>query len=464
MAAQSNAWLISQPGAQVQFRYLISKDCTSVGRGPDNDVIFKGPENASVSVHHFEIRRHDDGFRIRDLDSTNGTFLNGERIAEAELRAPAAIRLGARGPELTFDFSAKITAARLEETQAIPEGIVPPPAAGPYEGLLSGAVEQSRRARAHGFADQTMTIMRDALNRALRHTGRRFRLVILALVTLLVVVSAAAAWRITQLNHEKQGIDRRIQDVEARLRQAQNPSEADPLITQLGTYEEEAEKLQRTLLYRFGGHETDFVTNEIRLLMTEFGSETYSVPPEFTERANHYIQQYQGANHRLMERALGEFAHQTKLVRGVLEENHLPPDLAYVPLVESALGDHQSAAGAAGIWQFTPATAKAYGLRVDNKVDERKDVLKATRAACRYLRALILDFGSGSSVMLALAAYNLGPGKVKQAILKNVQDPIKQRNFWYLYRTRSLPPETREYVPKVMAAIIIGRNPKHFGF
>jgi membrane-bound lytic murein transglycosylase D len=66
--------------------------------------------------------------------------------------------------------------------------------------------------------------------------------------------------------------------------------------------------------------------------------------------------------------------------------------------------------------------------------------------------------------MLALAAYDLGPGKVKQAILKNVRDPIKQRNFWYLYRTRSLPPETREYVPKVMAAIIIGRNPQHFGF
>jgi hypothetical protein len=116
-----------------------------------------------------------------------------------------------------------------------------------------------------------MTIMRDALNRALRHTGRRFRLVILALGGLLVAVSAAAAWRIMQLNHEKQAIDRRIQDVEARLRQAQNPSQADPLITQLGTYEEEAEKLQRILLYRFGGHEADFVTNEIRLLMAEFG-------------------------------------------------------------------------------------------------------------------------------------------------------------------------------------------------
>jgi membrane-bound lytic murein transglycosylase D len=66
--------------------------------------------------------------------------------------------------------------------------------------------------------------------------------------------------------------------------------------------------------------------------------------------------------------------------------------------------------------------------------------------------------------MLALAAYNSGASKVRQAVTRTVLDPIKQRNFWYLYRTRALPLETREYVPKVFAAILIGRNPRHFGF
>jgi membrane-bound lytic murein transglycosylase D len=95
-------------------------------------------------------------------------------------------------------------------------------------------------------------------------------------------------------------------------------------------------------------------------------------------------------------------------------------------------------------------------------VDERLDAIRSTGAAGRYIRELILDFGSGSSVMLALAAYNLGPGKVKRAV-RTVKDPIKQRNFWYLYRVRALPAETREYVPKIIAAIIIGRNPDRFG-
>jgi membrane-bound lytic murein transglycosylase D len=113
---------------------------------------------------------------------------------------------------------------------------------------------------------------------------------------------------------------------------------------------------------------------------------------------------------------------------------------------------------------MTATTAKAYGLRVDGQVDERKNLVRATRASCSYLRDLILDFGTGSSVMLALAAYNTGTSRVKQAVAKTVEDPIKQRNFWYLYRARALPLETREYVPKVFAAILIGRNPQHFGF
>jgi membrane-bound lytic murein transglycosylase D len=166
-----------------------------------------------------------------------------------------------------------------------------------------------------------------------------------------------------------------------------------------------------------------------------------------------------------MARALGEARPALNRMRRVFQEHNLPPDLAYMALAESALRNHGvSAAGAAGMWQFTAATARGYGLKVGDGTDERLDPVKSTRAASRYVRELIIEFGAGSSVMLAIAAYNVGPGRVKGAIYKLVNDPIRQRNFWYLYRRRALPEETRQYVPKVIAAMIIGRNPERFGF
>ena len=151
-------------------------------------------------------------------------------------------------------------------------------------------------------------------------------------------------------------------------------------------------------------------------------------------------------------------------MREIFRQNSLPPDLAYMAVVESGMNAAiGNPGGAAGWWQFTPLTAKHYGLRVDAQMDERSDVRKSTQAACKYVRDLILDFGAGSSVMLALAAYNLGPARVSQAI-HQVKNPIQQRDFWYLYRMRALPIETREYVPKVIASMIIARHPAQFGF
>ena len=482
-AVSVRAWLLSQSGSQVGFRYLLAADTTRVGRALDNDLVIHGPEAGSVSLHHFEIHREGTGFRIHDSGSTNGTFLNGERVEHAALTPPATIRLGTQGPELLFVIEeGEPDPAKLDSTQVISQDAIPPvPAAGTpgaggataaadtppgtYDGLLTEAVERARQARAYGVSGETMTIMRDALHRALRHTGRRTRLVMITLVAGLVAVTGFSAWRFEQFRKQARGYDARIRDIEAQLAKATTtPAQTDELISQLDTYEEAAERLHNSFLYRVGPHEHDFVTEEIRTIMAEFGSEVYSVPPEFTERVKFYIEQYQGPDRPLVATVLHGGAAEVRVMRRVLEEQQLPPDLAYVPLVESALSTQQSAAGAAGPWQFTAPTAKMLGLRVDREVDERMNVLKSTQAACRYLRNLILDFGSGSSVMLALAAYNLGPTKVKQAVMRTVHDPIKQRNFWYLYRARALPAETREYVPKVIAAMIIGRNAKKLGF
>jgi soluble lytic murein transglycosylase-like protein len=470
---QIRAWLVSHSGSITAIRHELGDGAASVGRGPQNDIVIQGTDVASVSLQHLEIRSENSGFRIHDLESTNGTYLNGERITEAELSPPAIIRLGSQGPELAF-VTEEPAPAEMDRTQALPEGILPLQPAeeaaapgGTYEGLLSAAVARARHARLKGIGDQTMTIMRETLRVALRHTSRRLHLAIVVLVAGLAAIAGGAGWKIAALNHEKRAIDGHIHEIEAQLaKTTEAPAQSDLLITQLADYQKQAEQLEQSLLYRVGPHEKeDFLTIEIRTLLAEFGAEVYSVPPEFTERVGHYIEQYQGPDRPLIAKALNGAAPQIRAMRQILEREQLPPDLAYIPLVESALAPGQSsAAGALGPWQLTAATGRSLGLRIDKETDERNNLLKSTRASCRYLRELILDFGNGSSVMLALAAYDLGPTKVKQAIIATVHDPIKQRNFWYLYRVNALPKETREYVPKVVAAMIIGRNPRHFGF
>jgi pSer/pThr/pTyr-binding forkhead associated (FHA) protein len=465
------AWLVSRSGPLAGTRYLIPDGITRIGRSADNEIAIQGPQAGIVSVSHAEISKDNVQCRIRDLGSTNGTFLNGERITEAELSAEAVIRLGNDGPEFAFLLE-EAGASELDRTLVIPEGILlpqTPPAPAPaqqHEALLSDAVTRARHARIHGLGDQTMTLMRDVLHRALRQSRRRSRVAILVLAVALVATASYGFWKISGLKREKAAIDRQIQEIELRLQKLDAaPEQTDELISQLAAYQQEAATLERNLFYRVGVRQSeDFVTREIRTIMGELGSEVYSIPPDFTERVNHHIHEYLGPNRPHMERALNEAKGKVDTMRRMLEEEKLPPDLAYVPLVESTLATRQtSPAGAAGPWQFTAGTARGYGLRVDGEVDERHNLVKSTRAACRYLRELILDFGAGSSVMLALAAYNLGPPRVRQAIMK-VKDPIKQRNFWYLYRARALPAETREYVPKVFAVMIVGRNPQRFGF
>jgi hypothetical protein len=208
----------------------------------------------------------------------------------------------------------------------------------------------------------------------------------------------------------------------------------------------------------------DLVTREVDSLMKEFGAEETSVPPEFIIQVQRFVQQYQDRDRDLMVRALVHKRKDLERVREILRRHLMPQDLAYMAVVESGfLPSTCSLEGAAGFWQFTENTAREYGMKVDETVDERLDLQKSTEAASRYIRDLILDFGAGSSVMLAMAAYNSGSETVHRA-MRNVKDPIKQRNFWHLYQTRALPTETREYVPKVFAAIIVGRNPQQFGF
>ena len=475
---RAKGWLLSRSGPLAGTRFPMPEGATRIGRAPDNDVVVDGADAATVSLYHVQISREGGTCSVRDLGSTNGTWVNGERITQVEISPPGIIQLGSQGPEFevvleesarasldsTIEISMAAGAPALPATAAV---AVPNPLLSTHENLLAMAVSHARRMRARGVGGQTMTIMRGVIDQALQHSRRRFRIIGYSLLAALVTVTSLGAWKITEMRGEKRVIDAHIAQLEAQLEKSNDHGETDRLISRLSDYQDQAESLQKSLLYRLGGNDSQggFVTRELHALMAEFGAEVYSIPPDFVDRVNHYIEQDQGPERPLISHALVQSAGQIQTIRQMLKEEQLPVDLAYIPIVESALNDSAaSAAGAVGPWQFTAASARALGLRVDGQVDERKDLVKSTRASCKYLRDLILDFGTGSSVMLALAAYNSGATKVKQAVMKSVRDPIQQRNFWYLYRVRALPLETREFVPKVFAAMLIGRDPHHFGF
>ena len=141
----------------------------------------------------------------------------------------------------------------------------------------------------------------------------------------------------------------------------------------------------------------------------------------------------------------------------VLDEYRLPRGLAYLPVIESAyIPTLTSRAGARGMWQFMPPTAREYGMRVDWWVDERCDPEISTRAAARFLRDLYREFGDWS---LVLAAYNAGPGRVRRALAES-----NSTTFWDLLEKTAVPRETRGYVPTFYATLHIVSDPATYGF
>lgn len=182
------------------------------------------------------------------------------------------------------------------------------------------------------------------------------------------------------------------------------------------------------------------------------------VPIVVNKKVDSFITYFQGRGRKYYEKWLGRSGDYMTMLREVLRQNGVPEDLSYIAFIESGLNPTvKSRANAVGMWQFIKGTAKRYGLRVDWWIDERMDPEKATHAAAKYFKNLYDQFGSW---YLAAASYNAGEGRVLRAVKKhNTED------FWELAsRKKPLARETKEYVPKYLAAMLIGKDPANFGF
>ncbi len=149
------------------------------------------------------------------------------------------------------------------------------------------------------------------------------------------------------------------------------------------------------------------------MLLTDFGVSAQGIPIDFVKKVRRRVRLYQTRDRDDIERVLGPRHRDFELVGQQVARAHLPPDLAFLTLVESHFREGEmSPDDNAGLWQFTQDTARRYGLKVNEKVDERLDSLKSTQAACRYLLRLRHELGQECSLILVLAAYNMGPGRL----------------------------------------------------
>jgi hypothetical protein len=208
---------------------------------------------------------------------------------------------------------------------------------------------------------------------------------------------------------------------------------------------------------------------EVHQVLEELGKKGFIVPESFIKSVQEEIDYFTAPENRAtMVRCFSRKPRYGKLIRQELERMKLPPDFLYIAMQESLLDSvAQSGNDARGLWQLVPETAREFDLQVPEdwktqppQMDERIRPGLSTRAAARYLHSLYSEFGDAA---LSMAAYNAGATKMRKT-LRRIEDPINDRDFWYIYRMGMMSPETREYVPKIIAMILIDRNRAKYGF
>ena len=183
----------------------------------------------------------------------------------------------------------------------------------------------------------------------------------------------------------------------------------------------------------------------------------YNFPVVFNKQVDMYLKLFQGKQRRQFARWLARSGKYRTIMENELHNAGLPSDLMYLSMIESGYYElAHSRSKAVGLWQFMRGTGKQYNLKIDKYVDERRDPVKSTKAAVAYLSDLYKEFGNWH---LAVAAYNGGPGKIRSGLRRHKVD-----NFWDLASKKHLRLETKRYVPKLIAALVIAKDPEKYGF
>ncbi len=197
--------------------------------------------------------------------------------------------------------------------------------------------------------------------------------------------------------------------------------------------------------------------DDITTLLGSTDVQNFDIPIVFNDAVKYYIRYFTEEKKKVFGNWLKRARWYVPIITEILRKNDMPEDLVYLAMIESGFNPKAySHAKACGPWQFIYETGGRYGLKVNYWIDERRDPEKSTVAAAKYLRDLFNQFGHW---YLAAAGYNAGEKRIERAIEKH-----NTTDFWELYKYNTLPKETRNYIPQLIAAAVIAKDPEKFGF
>jgi membrane-bound lytic murein transglycosylase D len=430
-------------------------------------------QDSSVSRMHVEGYLREDCWWIRDLNSANGTLVEGRKIDRLPLTKPTIIELGVDGPILSFEPEA------VRPTQATIQKNIP------------SVTEYQKRyfdKSGQGEMGEHTLFVRQAFQRVQRKQKGKYYAIIGSVAVLLVLASGYAYLQHKKVREQIRmavGLFYDMKTLELGIAGLKSKLQALGTEQDLNEIRKYESSLQRmTLNYeefvkKLGVYRKDTSQEEklIIKMARVFGECELQLPEGFVTEVQKYITEWKSSNRlsRAIQRAK-ERGYDSEISYEMLKYG-LPAQFFYLAIQESDLdpnrcGPETRFGFAKGMWQFIPDTALDYGLRIGPFVDyprydprdERHDFRKSTQAAARYIRDLY-DRDAQASGLLVMASYNWSETRVREFIRTMPENP-RERNFWLLlekYVSR-IPDETYNYIFRIFSAAVIGENPRLFGF
>ncbi|MGH8548148.1 MAG: FHA domain-containing protein [Methylococcales bacterium] len=432
-------------------------------------------DDSQVSRHHAEVFVEGSSWHIRDLDSSNGTFLNGNRIGKEKIIRKSQIGLGREEATLWLQPEVIVPSEtqRTQTVQVLPESATQ---------FVRHYFDPNSEAR----NTEQARIVREAFERISKKRTRKYRGILVVALLLLGLASGFGVYQVLKLQKLRSmaaNIFYTMKTLEVQLARqelvaeqsgsSEDQNEVDAkrqkmaaLGREYGQYVEQTDLFGVTL-----SDEDKLIYNVARL----FGECELNMPPSFVREVKQYIKKWKTTP--ALERAIARAeAHGfLPVIRRAMRKQDLPLQFYYLGLRESgfqvdAVGPETRYGIAKGPWQFIPETAVRYGIntgplageRQFDPGDERFNVNKSTHAAARYLKDIYATKAQASG-LLVMASYNWGEQNINRLLDQMPENP-RERNFWGLINRFEIPDETYQYVLYIFSAAVIGENPKIFGF